>query len=132
MSEFSNISRSGRIRHDWCKCGQRKRITSEVCKECQSWDRRTTLLKAENELDYFPQGRRNADRCLIAVRGYSTGGNDTRERVAFTICDNFPPFLELRHLRAVEVKDAKDYRASIIAAGLPLTKKVPIRHKEQK
>jgi len=113
------VNRLADHHYDACACGEPKKRTSLRCRRCANAERVSLRrLKSERNFDYFPTKR---DTCLVAVRGYpinpsaaNTGG--VPERVAFTLCENFPPYRELLHLGAVRVEHVETKRLELIRA----------------
>jgi hypothetical protein len=79
------------------------------------------------EWSYFPE---DGDLCLIGVRGFQWNGGSgaDREYIAFTLCENFGVYRELRHFQPVPTRKAKAYRARLIAE-LSQVKPFPSPHR---
>jgi len=75
-----------------------------------------------DEWHYFPRG----PLCLLGVRGYGLragadirASNNANEMVTFTLCENFPPYRELRTFRPVRVEDAEARRTALVYEHIP-------------
>ena len=77
------------------------------------------MVSRKPDWGYFPSSAR--DLCLVGVQGHrltpgksmKPGGNN-REMVVFTLCENFPPYRELRHFRGATLDKAAARRSELI------------------